>query len=88
MIHWKLIKTKSNEFSVKIVLDEENNLLEDSTCCCEWGSFHRYSKNNEHRWICRHILKAYAEVVKMSPLKARNLLVTSGKMAKDHLRKI
>ena len=88
MKYWKVVKTQSKEFSVKIELDEENNLLESSTCCCEWGSYHRYSKQNEEYWICRHILQAYAEVMKMSPLKAKNLLVTSGKLPKDHLRRI
>lgn len=81
------IKTKSGEVhSVMLVFDERGTLHADSNCPCKWGSFHRWSqKNKKNKWVCRHILKAYAKVTKQNYQKAREVLIKQGILAEDHL---
>lgn len=56
--------SKGGTYSVRLVFDEEGNLLlSNSNCTCIFGSFFQYAgfwkKRNK---ICRHMIKAIQEV--------------------------
>jgi hypothetical protein len=87
---WKTINTEGGiEYSVKLVLQSNYLISEKSSCTCEWGSFHRYSKGNiTKKWLCRHLLKAYVDHLKKPIYEVREVLVEEGILAEDHLKRI
>lgn len=90
MNRWLTITNKKGEeYSVKIVFTIEGKLSYSSGCDCRYGSFHRWTEENKKdKWMCRHIVKAYAKIIKLSPKKAREILIKQGICNKEHLKKI
>lgn len=86
MTIWKTISNKKGiEYSVKLILNA-GRLSDKSNCSCRYGSFDRFTKKNRvDKFICRHMVKAYAEVLKISPMEAREILVKQG-MNKNHIK--
>lgn len=84
----KSIKNKNgDEYDIKLLFDGNGRLHYESSCTCRWGSFDRFSQQHKKdKWMCRHMIKAYAEVVKLEPQKARGVLIKQGLMNKTHLR--
>jgi hypothetical protein len=89
----KFFKTAKNkkgeEHFVTIVFDEKGRLSYLSNCTCPYGSFYRWSEaNKKDKWMCRHIVREYAKILKMSPMRAREILIKQGIMDPTHLKKI
>ena len=83
------IKNKKGEYDVQVVFDGLGRLSDVSNCTCVWGSYYRYTeKNRGKKWMCRHIVKVYAKIVKISPVKARINLIKMGIMDEAHLKRI
>jgi len=80
---------KGEEHLVTIVFDEKGKLSYLSNCTCPYGSFYRWSEaNRTDKWMCRHIVREYAKILKMSPMRAREILIKQETMNKEHIKKI
>lgn len=90
MNYFKTAKNKKGEeYGVKIIFDETGKLSYLSNCTCLYGSYYRWSEvNKKDRWQCRHIVREYAKILKVSPMMAREILIKQGIMNKEHLKKI
>jgi len=89
----KFFKTAKNkkgeEYGLTIIFDETGKLSYLSNCTCSYGSFYRWSEvNKKDKWMCRHMVREYAKILKVSPMMAREILIKQGIMSKEHLRKI
>lgn len=85
----KITNKKGQEYDVLIVLNEQGQMTENSSCSCMWGSFHRWSQvNRKDKFMCRHMIQAYAKLTKQEPRRAREVLVKQGICNKEHLIKI
>lgn len=89
----KFFKTTKNkkgeEYGVKIIFDERGRLSYLSNCTCLYGSYYRWSEaNRTNRWQCRHMVREYAKIIKVSPMMAREILIKQRIMSKEHLKKI
>lgn len=89
MKKWKTITNKKEEsYDVCIVFDGRGRMSTESSCPCMWGSLHRWSKENkENKWMCRHMVKAYAELTKKTYETAREVLIKQGIMNPNHIQK-
>ena len=87
---WKTITNEAGvKYSIKVVFNKAGRLDYQSSCDCRWGSFHRWTEVNKiDKWMCRHMVKAYAKVIKVSPEKARKILIKYKIMNKEHLVRI
>ena len=89
----KFFKTAKNkkgeEHFVTIIFDGAGKLSYLSNCTCPYGSFYRWSEaNKEKKWMCRHIVREYAKILKMLPMRAREILIKQQIMSKEHIKKI
>jgi len=86
---WKTIKNKNGEeYDVLLIFNEKGGVTKESSCPCMWGSFHRWSKQNrDMKWMCRHVIKAYAQATKKSYSTAREVLIKQGLLHESHLKK-
>jgi len=77
-------------YEIVIKIDvKDGRLSKSSNCDCEYRSFYGQSKaNRTDKWMCRHILQAYAKTIKTSPARAREILIKQGLMNKHHLKRV
>lgn len=84
----KITTKKGNKHDVKIVFGPDGRLSEKSGCTCRYGAFYRWQKKNEKdKWMCRHMVKAYAKKLKTTYTKARVVLIKQKILNKDHIKK-
>lgn len=83
-------KGRKDNYSITIKIDATTgDLMRESNCGCEYRSYYGQSKScRKQKWMCRHIVHAYAKTIKQSPNRARVVLIKKGIMDKDHLIKI
>lgn len=80
---------KGEEYHLTIIFDEAGKLSYLSNCTCHYGSFYRWSEANKaNKWMCRHMLRAYAKIIRVTPTKAREILIKQEIMDKNHIKKI
>ena len=80
---------KGEEYEVAIVFDEKGRLSYLSNCTCLYGSFYRWSEaNKKDKWMCRHMVREYAKIIMVSPMRAREILIKQGIMNSNHIKKI
>jgi hypothetical protein len=86
---WITITNKKGEkYDVALVFDSKGRMSIDSSCHCGWGSLHRWSKENKKdKWMCRHMVKAYAKATLKSYETAREVLIKQGIMHPNHIKK-
>lgn len=77
-----------NDKKVILRFDSRGRLTDETSCTCKWGSFYRWSKaNKEKKWICRHLVKAYAKIIKQTYKNAREILIKQGILDPNHIQK-
>lgn len=82
-------KHRSKYYTVWVKFTEEGHLDYRSSCDCRYGSFYRFTEENKKdKWICRHMVKAYADVLQISPEKAREILIKQGLLNPEHIKTI
>ena len=79
---WKS-KTGCYNLTIKLYLDDTFSM--HSICECKWFCFYGQSKRNKGKEICRHLIIAYAKILKISPKEARKNLIKQGIMNNNHL---
>ena len=89
----KFFKTAKNkkgeEYDIQVIFDETGKLSYLSNCTCLYGSYYRWSEvNKKDKWMCRHMVREYAKIIKVSPMMAREILIKQGLMNSEHLKKI
>jgi len=81
---WKAEK----EYSIQIKLIPESKEISSFNCTCPYASFYGQSKKNEDgKKLCRHVVKAYAMIMKVTYQKAREILIEHGELNPTHLIK-
>ena len=76
---------KKDNYSIVIKINTKKELSYFS-CSCKHGSF--YGQKKKGFEICRHIIRAYSEINKLTPTKAREILVKQKILNPSHLRRI